>query len=51
MSADRAAFAAVTSLYLLIAIPWEERSLERRFGNAYTQYKQRVPWRVVPYLF
>ena len=27
MTGDRLAFAAITTLYLLIAIPWEERSL------------------------
>lgn len=51
MTGDRAAFATITTFYLFMAMPWEERSLERAFGNDYARYKQRVPWRVVPYLF
>jgi protein-S-isoprenylcysteine O-methyltransferase Ste14 len=51
MTGDRLTFAIVTSLYLVIAIPWEERSLDRAFGDAYRRYKQQVRWRVVPYLY
>jgi protein-S-isoprenylcysteine O-methyltransferase Ste14 len=35
MTADRLAFAVITSAYLLIAIPWEEASLRRTFGDRY----------------
>jgi protein-S-isoprenylcysteine O-methyltransferase Ste14 len=34
-----------------MAIPWEERSLERTFGASYQRYKERVRWRIVPYLY
>jgi methanethiol S-methyltransferase len=51
MTGDRLLFAAVTSLYLVVAIPWEERSLEAAFGDAYRQYKRRVRWRMLPYLY
>ena len=51
MTGDRLAFAAVTSLYLAIAIPWEERALETAFGDRYQRYKQQVRWRVVPYIY
>jgi protein-S-isoprenylcysteine O-methyltransferase Ste14 len=51
MTGDRLVFAAISSAYLLVAIPWEERSLEAAFGEAYRQYKQRVRWRVLPYLY
>ena len=51
MTGDRATFAAVTTAYLMIAIPWEERSLERTFGTDYVRYKQKVPWRVIPFLY
>jgi hypothetical protein len=51
MTGDRAAFAAITTIYLIIAIPWEERSLEGTFGNDYARYKQRVPWRVIPFVY
>ena len=51
MTADRLAFAAITTTYLLIAIPWEERSLRRTFGEPYARYQQTVRWRVVPYVY
>jgi hypothetical protein len=51
MTGDRLAFAVITSLYLVIAIPWEERSLERMFGDAYRRYKGEVRWRAIPYVF
>ena len=51
MTGDRLAFAVITSLYLVIAIPWEERSLERTFGDAYRQYKGEVRWKAIPYVF
>jgi hypothetical protein len=51
MTGDRLAFALITALYLVIAIPWEERSLERTFGDAYRRYKSEVRWRAIPYVF
>ena len=51
MTGDRLAFAATSSLYLVVAMPWEERSLEQAFGDAYRRYKQHVRWRVVPYIY
>ena len=51
MTGDRLAFAAITSAYLVVAVPWEERSLEREFGDAYTRYARRVRWRVIPYVY
>lgn len=51
MTGDRATFAAVTTTYLMIAMPWEERALERTFGTDYARYKQRVPWRVIPFVY
>ena len=48
MTADRLAFAVISSLYLIVAIPWEERSLEQTFGPAYARYKSQVRWRVIP---
>jgi len=32
-------------------MPWEERSLEQTFGADYARYKQRVPWRVIPFVY
>jgi protein-S-isoprenylcysteine O-methyltransferase Ste14 len=51
MTGDRLVFAIVTSLYLVMAMPWEERSLERAFGEAYRDYCRHVRWRVVPYVY
>jgi protein-S-isoprenylcysteine O-methyltransferase Ste14 len=51
MTADRLVFAALSSLYLIAAVPWEERSLEREFGDSYKRYKEAVRWRIVPYLY
>jgi protein-S-isoprenylcysteine O-methyltransferase Ste14 len=51
MTGDRLAFAVITSVYLLMAVLWEERSLERAFGDAYRRYKHEVRWRVVPYVY
>jgi protein-S-isoprenylcysteine O-methyltransferase Ste14 len=51
MTGDRLAFAVLTTAYLLIAMPWEEQSLEREFGMAYQRYKQQVRWRIVPYVY
>jgi protein-S-isoprenylcysteine O-methyltransferase Ste14 len=48
MTGDRAVFAIVSSLYLVLAIPWEERSLRASFGDAYGRYAERVRWRIVP---
>jgi protein-S-isoprenylcysteine O-methyltransferase Ste14 len=51
LTGDRLAFAVMTSAYLIVAIPWEERSLERSFGEAYRRYKALVRWRVIPYVY
>jgi protein-S-isoprenylcysteine O-methyltransferase Ste14 len=51
MTADRLVFATITSAYLIVAIPWEERALDRAFPGRYLQYKQQVRWRVVPFIY
>lgn len=48
MTASRLLFAAISTLYLVLAIPFEERSLTAEFGPAYTAYQQRVRWRLLP---
>ena len=50
MTGDRLAFAVLTTTYLVVAMPWEEQSLERQFGAAYRRYKERVRWKIVPYV-
>jgi len=51
MTGDRLAFALVTSTYLVLAIPWEERSLRQSFGDDYVRYTARVRWRVFPFVY
>lgn len=51
MTGDRLAFAAITSIYLVAAIPLEERSLHAAFGDAYERYCQAVRWRVIPFVY
>jgi protein-S-isoprenylcysteine O-methyltransferase Ste14 len=34
-----------------VAIPWEERSLLRMFGESYARYKRNVRWRMIPYVY
>ncbi|MGE0445841.1 MAG: isoprenylcysteine carboxylmethyltransferase family protein [Vicinamibacterales bacterium] len=47
MTTTRLVFAAVSSAYLLIAIPLEEGTL-RRTAPEYDEYRRQVRWRVLP---
>jgi len=51
MTGDRLIFAGISTIYLLIAMPYEERSLTLSFGAAYDDYKRRVRYRIVPYVY
>ena len=51
MTGDRLAFAAITTSYLIVAIPWEERSLRRSFGAEYARYMRHVKWRMIPFIY
>lgn len=51
MTATRASFAVVSTLYLAAAIPWEERSLVEAFGPEYEAYRRKVRWRMVPGIY
>jgi protein-S-isoprenylcysteine O-methyltransferase Ste14 len=48
MTFTRLVFAVVSTLYLMIAIPFEERSLIETFGPEYASYQRRVRWRMFP---
>jgi protein-S-isoprenylcysteine O-methyltransferase Ste14 len=51
MTMGRLAFAAISTAYLVVAVPFEERSLRRRFGPSYDDYRRQVRWRIVPGLY
>jgi methanethiol S-methyltransferase len=51
MTGDRLAFATLTTAYLVVAVPWEERSLRRSFGPDYDRYARTVRWRIVPFIY
>lgn len=48
MTATRLLWASVSTLYLALAIPFEERSLREVFGAEYLTYARRTPWRLIP---
>jgi protein-S-isoprenylcysteine O-methyltransferase Ste14 len=51
MTGTRACFAIISTLYIAIAIPFEERSLTERFGREYETYQRKVRWRLLPGLY
>jgi protein-S-isoprenylcysteine O-methyltransferase Ste14 len=51
MTTGRFAFAAISTAYLVAAVPFEERSLRRRFGASYDAYRRQVRWRIIPGLY
>jgi methanethiol S-methyltransferase len=51
MTMTRLVFAIVSSAYLLIAIPFEERSLSATTNGAYSEYVRHVPWKLVPGIY
>ncbi len=51
MTASRLLFAVTTTLYLVAAIPLEERSLIDTFGDRYRAYQRQIRWRLIPGLW
>ena len=51
MTSDRLFFAVIAVVYLLIAMPFEERSLRTSFGPRYEEYQRLVRYRLVPYVY
>lgn len=51
MTGDRLFFAAIAAVYLLIAMPFEERSLQTSLGERYVEYQRLVRYRLVPYVY
>lgn len=51
MTATRAVFAVVSTAYVAMAIPWEERGLVETFGAEYERYRRLVRWRMIPLVY
>jgi protein-S-isoprenylcysteine O-methyltransferase Ste14 len=51
MTMTRLVFAVISSAYIVIAIPFEERTLRAHSGGAYDDYIRRVPWKLVPRIY
>jgi protein-S-isoprenylcysteine O-methyltransferase Ste14 len=51
MTMTRLSFAVISSLYVLIAIPFEERSLRATTSGAYNRYAGEVTWKLFPGLY
>ncbi len=51
MTGTRLSFAVISTTYLMLAIPFEERSLVEVFGDEYVQYQRTVRWRMIPGIY
>ena len=51
MTGTRLVFAIVSSTYLAIAVPFEERGLVEVFGAEYRAYQREVRWRMLPGIY
>jgi hypothetical protein len=51
MTGTRLVFAVISSVYLLLAIPFEERSLLATTAGAYDQYRRQVRWKLIPGIY
>ena len=51
MTGTRAAFAIISTGYLMMAIPWEERGLVATFGQEYQAYRRKVKTRMIPWVY
>ena len=51
MTSTRLLFAVISVAYLVVAIPFEERSLVAHFGSPYEAYRRQVRWRMLPGIY
>ncbi len=51
MTASQLLFAVISTLYLIAAIPFEERSLIENFPDQYGAYQKQMRWRLIPLIW
>ena len=51
MTMTRFVCAAISGIYLMVAIPLEERSLLASSNGAYADYRREVRWKLVPWVY
>lgn len=51
MTSSQLLFAVISTLYLIAAIPLEERLLVENFGDHYRRYQQQMRWKLIPGLW
>ncbi|HUR19200.1 MAG TPA: methyltransferase [Vicinamibacterales bacterium] len=51
MTGTRLVFAAISTFYLVVAVPLEERQMRRTIGRPYEEYARTVRWRMLPGLY
>jgi protein-S-isoprenylcysteine O-methyltransferase Ste14 len=51
MTTSRLLFAVISTLYLVAAIPFEERSLLEHFPEKYGAYQKQMRWRLIPFVW
>ena len=51
MTGTRLVFAAISTLYLVVAVPLEEREMRRTIGQPYEDYARTVRWRILPGIY
>lgn len=51
MTTTRLLFAVISTAYLIVAIPFEERSLVEAFPDKYAAYQRLMRWRLIPLIW
>ncbi len=51
MTMTRFVFAVISGVYVLVAIPLEERSIRRAAPGRYEEYMRKVPWKLLPRVY
>jgi protein-S-isoprenylcysteine O-methyltransferase Ste14 len=51
MTGTRLVFAAISTIYMLLVMPYEERSFRRAYGTQYEAYTKQVRWRLMPGIY